>query len=278
MARVIERNTFYEVLSAAINDLMEHGFDSQARLDRWMRALAQAAGTSLISEEVLKRTLRDTLHRTFKRSTSMSALMKVHPGVGQFTLEQIKPHLRAELDRRILASASLIRLNRDASIAKTLQRFAGWATSIPAGGTEIESRQEVKKEIRRGIAGLSYEERRVTIDQSHKLVAAINEIVATDGGAIAGTWRHVKRGPPSYDSRPEHVAREGHVFLIRDSWAHQKGFVKPKYGYTDEIEAPAQLLYCSCSWEFKFALRDLPPDMLTARGKAALLEARKLTA
>lgn len=276
MLQLTRPTRFFDILTLAINDLTEHGFDSKERLDLWMRELAGAAYRSLLPESALQRTFKDVLERTFRRSTTLKHLMLVHPGISEFTLSQIKPHLRAELDRRIVASASLIKLNREASIARTLQRFAGWATSIPMGGTEIENRLEIKKHIRRGISGLPFEERRVVIDQGHKLAAAINDIVAMDGGAIAAQWHHVQRGPPSYDARPEHVARDAKIFLIRDSWAHAQGFVKPgKPGYSDEIEQPAQLPFCSCSWTFKFALRDLPADMLTARGKEALLEAKR---
>jgi hypothetical protein len=196
--------------------------------------------------------------------------------VGQFTLEQIKPHLRDELDRRILASANLIKLNRTASIERTLQRFAGWATSVPKGGSDIQNRTDIKKAVRRGIAGLPFEERRVIIDQGHKLASAISEIVAKDGGAIAGAWQHIKRGPPSYDSRPKHVARDGKIFLLRNSWARAQGLVKPdKNGYTDDIEQPGELVFCSCKYRWIYALRDLPTEMLTVKGREALLAARE---
>jgi hypothetical protein len=265
---------FNETLSAAIDDLMDHGFDSQERVDRWMALLAEAARRSLISPMALQRKLADTLGRVYKRSTTDAKLMRANPGVSAFTIQQVKPKLRAELDRRILASANLIRLNRDAAIAKTLQRFSGWASSVPKGGTDIAKRKVVKTDVKRGIAGLSFEERRVNIDQGHKLVAAINDIVAQDGGAIAAEWHHIAQGPPSYDSRPEHVARNRKVFVIRDSWAHKDGLIKSVNGYTDDIEQPAELPYCSCAYTYIFSLRDLPANMLTKRGKNWLDEAR----
>jgi hypothetical protein len=239
------RGSFYAVLSEAIDDLMEHGFDSQERLDEWLRRLNEAARAMLVPRHVLERALRDGLQRVYERTVKDGSLLKAHKGISQYTLEAIKPKLRAELDRRILASASLIKLNREASIQRTLQRFAGWSTSIPVGGTDVALRGEVKQTIRRGIAGLSFEERRVVVDQSSKLVAAINEIVATDGGAIAGRWHHVAEGPPAYAARPDHVARNNKVYLLRDSWAKQRGLVKPgPAGYTDEITAPGEEVYC----------------------------------
>lgn len=263
--------SFYEVSSAAIDDIMEHGFDSQERLEKWVTLLASSAQSALAPSGVIERLVRGQLDRTFKRE--MANLVKVHSGVSQFTLANIKSELRAELQRRILASAGLIKLNREASVARTLQRFAGWASSVPAGGTDLQKRREVKAQVKRGISGLPFEERRVVIDQGHKLSASINEIVATAGGAIAAIWHHVKRGPPSYESRPEHVkrAREAKLFLVRDSWAHKDGLVKAgAAGYTDDVVQPAVEVFCSCWWEFVYALRDLPADMLTAKGKEAM--------
>jgi hypothetical protein len=267
--------TFYEVLNFAIEDLLEHGFDSKERLDRWLSQLANSARTTLAPERTIQMAVRSMLERTFKASTTNGKLMQLHRGISEFTLQNIKPKLRAELDRRIHASADLIKLNRQASIARTLQRFAGWATSVPAGGTDVASRKETKKRIRRGIAGLPFEERRVVIDQNFKMLAAVNEIVAIDGGAIAMTWRHVKEGPPAYDARPEHVARDGKIYLLRDSWAKKRGLVKQSVGYTDEIDAPSQLPFCRCWGQYEYTLGALPQSMLTAKGKEALLEARE---
>ncbi len=266
---------FYDILTAAINDMMEHGFDSQERVDRWLKEIERAAKAALIPEYALAEMLRKRLGTVFKRTASTSKLMKRNKGVSEFTLDMVKPKLRAELDRRILASANLIKLNREASIARTLQRFSGWATSIPIGGTDVVKRKEVKQKVRRGIAGLPFEERRVVIDQSFKLIAAVNEIVATDGGAIAGRWSHVPEGPPEYDARPVHEKRNGKIFLIRNSWAHKQGLVKPlSVGFTDEVEMVGELPYCRCSYQYLYSPSELPPAMLTDKGKAKLREAR----
>lgn len=269
------RQNFYTVLTAAINDLVEHGFDSQERLDAWMERLRAAARAALVSENVMVRALTDSLTRVFGRVTAPRRIARLHPGVGEYRLEMIKPQLRAELDRRILASANLITLNRDASIARTLQRFAGWASSVPAGGSDVTKREKVKDTVRRGIAALPFEERRVIIDQGHKLAAAVDDILATDGGAIAARWHHVPERLPAYDARPQHVARDGKVYLLRESWAKKQGLVKPgRAGYSDEVTQPAEEPYCRCSWEYLYNLRDLPEAMLTVKGKATLAEVR----
>src|SRR5271155_4211858 len=109
--------TFYEALNAAIEDLLEHGFDSKERLDRWLALLARTMQNTLVPERTLQSGLRSALEREFNRVTSRRRLYEVHKGISEFTIKQIQPKLRAELDRRIFASASLIKLNRQASIS-----------------------------------------------------------------------------------------------------------------------------------------------------------------
>jgi hypothetical protein len=269
------RARFYEVISAAIADLSEHGFDSQERVERWMRELRAAAVECLVPASVLERNLRDVLERTYSRTLATGRLAKVQPGVSNFTVQMLTPKLRAELDRRILASANLIKLNREASIQRTLQRFSGWATSIPAGGSDVVKRGEEAQKVRRSIAGLPFEERRVVIDQGGKLASSLNDIIAVDGGAIVGTWRHIHPSA-GYQSRPEHLAMDGEIFVIRDNWALRKDLIKlAGHKYTDQVDAPGGPVFCSCYYEYGYSLRDLPAEMITAKGKEALLEARK---
>lgn len=237
--------SFQEVLSAAITDLIENGFDSAERVERWTRLLREAAERSLIRPESLEQQLRDGLAAVYRKMVDRDGILQFNPGVERFTLERIKPALRTELDRRIMASANLIKLNRAQAIDKTLQRFQGWATSIPAGGTDVAKRRETKENVRKSLAQLPFEERRVLIDQGHKLTSAINDIVATSGGAIAGEWRSHWR-QPGYNYREDHKDRDRRYFLIRDSWAHAAGLVKPAkgVGFTDDVTKPGEEVFC----------------------------------
>jgi hypothetical protein len=263
---------FRDVLAAAVEDLTRSGFDSNERVERWMRQLGEAARASLISVASLEQTLRDALAAKYRSMVDQAGVLQFNPGVDRFTLERIKPSLRGELDRRISASANLIRLDRDRAIARTLGRFQGWATSIPAGGgVSAESSKEVKKDISKGLASLPFVERRVLIDQGHKLVAAISDVVARDGGAIAARWRSHWR-QAGYDYREDHKDRDEGVFLVRDSWAQRAGLVrKGAPGYADEVTQPAQEPFCRCYWIWLYSLRELPADMLTAKGRQSLL-------
>jgi len=267
--------TFQEVLTAAIEDMTANGFDSMERVQRWTRELGEAAERSMISTTSLEQQMREALSAIYRRMVDQEGLLKFNPGVERYTLEKIKPALRGELDRRIMASANLIKLNRAEAINSTLRRFQGWSTSIPPGGVSAETRPQVRKTVRKSLASLPFEQRRVLIDQGHKLVSSLSEIVASDGGAIAGKWRSHWR-QPGYNYREDHKERDEKIYLVRGSWADQAGLVKPgKNGYYDDITAVGQEPFCRCYMIWIYALRDLPADMVTARGRASLVQARQ---
>lgn len=265
---------FYQTIQAAIDDIEANGFDSQQRIDRWMARIEAAVRAAMVPEATVQNLLSATLANIYKRAVERGGVLTLHPGVSRFTLQQIAPKLRGELDRRIMASANLIRLNRQQAVAKTLQRFSGWATSIPPGGSKAVDRPEVKTDLKKALKSLPYEERRVAIDQGHKLVATVHDIVALEAGAIAAEW-HSNYRQAGYDARPDHKERDGRIYLIRDSWAVKQGLVKVgPDGWSDAITQPAEEPFCRCSFRYIYSLRQLPVEMLTAKGRA-FLESRK---
>lgn len=265
--------TFYEVVTAAVNDTAERGYDP-VRVDIWMAQIAAAAQRDMVPEAKVAATLQASLGGLYRRYVDQGALLRQNPGVGRFTIEKVKPQLRAELERRIAASAQLIRLNRTAAIQKTLQRFSGWASSIPAGGSNVVDKRDTKADIKKSLKQLPFEERRVLIDQGHKFVAALSETLATSSNAIAGVW-HSHWRQENYNYRRDHKARSGKVFAVRDNWALEKGLMKVgPAGYTDDVTRPGEEPYCRCSYTWLFNLRDLPEDMVTAKCREAMAAAR----
>jgi hypothetical protein len=267
--------TFYETITAAINDILEHGFDTFERIERWLAEIRQAAVRVMMPEDKMAEVLGKTFETIYTRLVEKSGTLKVNPGVSLFTLNKIKPKLRDELDRRIMASANLIVQNREEMIAKTLQRFQGWATSIPPGGSDAQGRLKTKASVGKALKQLPFEERRVLIDQGHKLTSTINDIVAQDGGAIAAVW-HSNWRQVNYNYRKDHKERDEQIYLIRDSWAHKAGLVKPgPAGYYDEITKPGEEVFCRCSCKYLFSIGKLPGIMLTAKGAEKLAQVRK---
>lgn len=271
------QDSFYQVVSAAIKDFAANGYDSEQRLDIWLDRIRRSAALSMTPPHVMQDQLRRTLMNVYTRMVENKGALKMHPGVGRFTIDRVKPQLRGELERRIAASANLIKLNRQEAMEKTLRRFSGWATAQPIGGSEAVDKREEAKEVRKALVSLPYRERFVAIDQGQKLIATINDVIAKDGGAIAAEWHHHHQA--GYDGRPEHEARDLKVFCIPGNWALEKSLMKPgPNGYTDQIEMVGELPYCRCWYRYIYLLRGLPADMVTIRGRAVLDEGRKLTA
>jgi F0F1-type ATP synthase membrane subunit b/b' len=262
--------TFFEVLTAAINDIIEYGFDSKKRIDGWLEKIKKAAEGALLSDEQMQAEMEKALNSAFTRMVTKGGL--VNKTVSKYDIEKLKPKLRAELDRRIMASANLIKYNREKNINEVLQRFEGWATSIPTGGSKAVDRVKEKQTIKKSLTKMPFEQRRVVIDQTHKLVSNINEIVATDNGAIAARW-HSHWRQPNYNYRKDHKERDDKVYVIRNSWAHEKGYIKPVNGYTDDITSPGEEVYCRCNYVYLYNLRQVQ-DLLTKKGEAALQSAK----
>jgi hypothetical protein len=263
--------SFYQVLTAAISDFADRGYVSPTQLAYWSDQLRTAAIASMIPEAAMTAMLKQALGSIYSRMIDRERILADHPEIPRFTIERVRPELRRELDARILAAADLIKLNRQAAVEKTLQRLSGWATSLPRGGSERVRRLETKDKIRKSLASLPYEERRVAIDQSSKFLANLSDIIANAGGALAGEWRHHYSLYP----RPVHVRRAGTVFLVRNCWAQNDGLVKPgPAGYVDQIERPGELVWCRCRYRWLYNLRQLPPEMLTAKGRAQLANIR----
>lgn len=268
--------TFYEVLTAAINDIIEHGFDTEKRVEDWVKKLKDAAIKSLVPEHRVKQEMEKALNDVYARLVTNGGIVKANKSLSKFNIDKVRPKLRRELDRRIMASANLIKLNREESISNTLRRFQGWATAIPVGGSKAVDKVKEKQHIRKSLSRLPFEERRVVIDQAHKLASTINDIVAVDNGAIAAEWNSHWR-QPGYNYRKDHKERDKKIYLIRGNWASQKRLIKAKNGYTDQITQPGEEVFCRCNYKYLYNLRQLPDDMLTNKGKIAL-ESSKIQA
>lgn len=264
------KQNFYSVVTEAVSDLVDHGFDKIDRVAHWEKKLRAAAESALPSTQRMEQELRKALSTIYEKLIEKGEIARHHPGIERFTLERIKPQLRAELDRRIMASANLIKLNRKKSVDQTLARFVGWSTSIPSGGTKQANKAKVKGDIRKSLTRLPFEERRVLIDQGHKLTAAISETVATGGAAIAAKWRSHWR-QAGYDYREDHKERDQEIYLLRESWARDAGLVKPgKVGFYDQITKAGEEPFCRCYIVWIYTLGELPSDMLTVKGKSEL--------
>lgn len=268
--------TFTRTVREAVKFFLRNGYTSRQELEQWQAIIRQAAESE--TDDDYMSMVSDRLRKAYDLQVSKAGALERHKGLSRFTLNYMEPKLRSELDRRILASADLIKLNRTAAINKTVQRFSGWATSIPVqdyvgGGLSASSRSGIvanAQHIQKSAEQVDYEARRVMIDQSHKLIANIDNIIATGNNAIAAEW-HSHWRQPGYDYREDHKERDKLVYLIRGNWAQKNGYVKAgRAGYLDEITQPGEEVFCRCYVTYLYNLRSIPEDMLTQKGRKFL--------
>lgn len=269
-------NTFTRTVREAVRFFLRNGYTSRQELEQWQSIIRQAAESE--TDDDYMGMVSERLRKTYDLQVSNAGALERHKGLSRFTLNYMEPKLRSELDRRILASADLIKLNRTAAINKTVQRFSGWATSIPVqdyvgGGLSPSSRSGVNyncDHIQKSAQQVDYEARRVMIDQSHKLIANIDNIIATSNNAIAAEW-HSHWRQAGYDYREDHKERDKQVYLIRGNWAQKNGYVKAgPAGYLDAITQPGEEVFCRCYVTYLYNLRSIPEDMLTQKGRKFL--------
>lgn len=262
----LDGKTFYQVVTEAINFYLENGWKTEKTLIDWNKKLRVAATKRFPKESEVTNHLK----HIYKKLVLDGGAIKNSPidGPSQITLNKLKPTLRKELDKRIFTSTNLIKLNRKQAIEKTLQRFNGWVTSAPLDGYfDISSKKE-KQKVLKPVQELDYINRRLAIDQGHKLAANIKYSLAKQGNAVALVW-HSPWRRSGYDYREDHKERDENIYLIRDSWADEKGYLKSVNGYYDEITSVGEEVNCSCQAVYIYAPQRLPEEYLTESGKRA---------
>lgn len=265
--------TLWETITAAVRDLSEHGYDSAERVNRWVAMLHEAAKAELMSEAQLEQLLRQHLGAIYRQQVDQGGIARFHPGVARYNIEKVRPELRAELDRRMVAAHNLIKDDRVAAIERMERRFRGWATSIPNGGSDAVDKVQEKVLIRKSVTSLPFQQRRVLIDQAHKFTAALSETVAVGNDALAAVW-HSRWRQPGYQYREDHKERDLRVYAVRGSWAIVQGLMNKGAGYTDEMTRAGEEVFCRCTQQWVYNLRDLPREMLTNKGQELLARTR----
>lgn len=271
-------SNFYSVVSAAMRDFEEHGYDSPERLALWQERIRAAAETALLPRPQMVRKLREAYAAIFRNLIDKGKVVELMPGVPRFGLERVKPALHDELTKRTMASIDLITLNRQTAVAKAVQRFSGWASSIPKGGSSSVDKKKDGDNIRKSIAGLPFEERRVIVDQGHKFAAGLADVVAKGSNALGAIW-HSNWRQTNYDYREDHKERDSVFYVVRNNWALENGIMKlGGHQYTDQVTQPAEEPFCRCKFQYVFNITSLPEECLTAKGKTAIDAAKAFAA
>lgn len=265
---------FSRVVRDAIRYFLANGYRSSEEMNEWASRIRMAAYEVAGTPDDYMQMITGNLSSIYDLQVNRGRALKRHEGISRFTIDNLNDTMRSELDRRIMASADLIKINRTKAVETTISRFVGWSTSIPSADHDIQQGRNSARgtvaanasHIEKSAKQVDFEARRVMIDQGHKLIANIDNIIATNQGAIAAVWHsHWRR--PNYNYRKDHKERDLQVYLIRDNWAQKNGYAKAgAAGYLDEVTQPGEEVFCDCYVTYLYNLRSLPPEMLTQKG------------
>lgn len=243
-----------DIIKRAFIDIKANGIKADT-IAYWLRLYRQAAsGKAFIHTPAS--VIEPQLRAIFKREVTSGNIIKRHGGIAPLTLKAVQPKFRQLLEDRIKSNIQLIKLERPNSIDVSTARFSRWMLD----GLQMDvTLPEAYKSIQRPITDqLAYEHRRRAIDQGTKMLAAIDEVLAVQGGAIVAVWHS---HPPTayYQARPEHWALNKKAFVIKGGWAYQKGLLKKgDNGFMEDLPSqPAHEIYCSCYYEHLYTIAEV---------------------
>ena len=264
--------TLNQFIKQTLAHVMRDGFtpESIALFADQYRKLASAGAFGRTPRQAIE----PYLNAIFKREVTSGRLLERNKGIDTFTYERIKPQFRQLLEDRIRANIDLIVLERNTAIDISTNRFSGWLMSFDGVQQKLPQAKDlpVFKNITKPMQKQKdYEHRRRSIDQGHKMIAAINSVVAEQGGAIAAVW-HSHKKTDYYDARPEHTKRDGVVYCYKTSPATVRGLVKKgnEPWVEDLPDPPALLINCTCYFTQIYNVSELAkiaPDRLTDKAK-----------
>jgi hypothetical protein len=222
------------------------------------------AAESHLDVDRAKSRVHRSLAGAFMKAIGQGRVERRHKGqVSKLTLDTLEPKLRTELERRMFAATALLDGDKKLALERIQQRFLGVAT---AGANPGEA-QAAAKGVGKAARDARAQERMIAVDQTKKLVATLDEVIAADNGSIGGFW------DATWDierkHRPEHAARHDHFYVRRGSWADTEGMLRHPEGYMDEWDMPGVLINCRCEYRYVYDLEDCPPTALTAKGRRA---------
>lgn len=95
-------------------------------------------------------------------------------------------------------------------------------------------------------------------------------------GPIAAAWRFsVLDVECDFRMNHDHRALSGTIYLVRDSWAMEKGYLdKDSAPCIEDVVRPKQDIGCMCNLTWLYGLRDLPSHMLSTYGQKVFEQTR----
>lgn len=212
-----------------------------------------------------------------------SSYQRTHKGLAKARLTDLKPKFRKELEKRVALSFNLIK-NKDNEVKQELaSRFLNWIT---IDSKEVRGDSTSKQSLLNFLdfakeAGVAQRHSRFVIeDQTRKMLASFDDLIAKENGAIGGFWKNRKdkrvvgnpKGlyPKGNRAHNDHWNREDQFYILKNSWAYKQKLVTGNIYEDLEDGGVGVAIGCRCRLVYVYDLRDVPYEHLTKKGKEAI--------
>ena len=275
------KNRIADAINAAINCILQDGPSetSIAKLKSQIEAVLNRETTSSVIAAQAIESYHRNLYETIVQFKGFPVVSVVEVGGeehdapkrkssenfsdAEFAL--IQPILADALARSIMVAADSAESFKQSEIHQSLMMLDEWAKTIPYGGTKEKPYRATARAVRNGIKATASWGKRFFIIHRPDFAAEARHIFACHRGAIAGKWAWSR-----YPECEIHRHIDGTVYLVRGSWAMQKGLLSDDgHAFTDEVTVPGTT-GCCCSYEYLYGLRDIPSPMITNAGRTLL--------
>ena len=283
-----------QLLFEFAESLAEKGKLSTATAKQLDRLMASYRNVTEEELRTLINSLTPDLRREYKQvyyKFVNGGYKQTHPHIQAYKITDLKPDYRKAVQNSVDNSLALIKTQNAEFMAQMQARFRNWAT-IPSSEIRGDSanpermKAYLKNEVLKlpeAQKGLTAHQHFIIVDQTRKLLSAMDEITAKQGQAIGFIWHNRRDGrvvgrpggmyPEATKMHGDHWEREGKLYLIKDSWAVSRKMLIKRGGVEYDTDLsdgkPGMPIGCRCWAEYIYAIEMIPEkyrDCITEKG------------
>lgn len=226
------------------------------------------------------------LKKAYSDFYTKEGFKKTNEGISKLKLSDLRGDFKKELEKKITASFSLIKNKDNETKQKMASRFLNWLT---IDSEDVRGKTTSKQSLLNFLDFAKENDiaenhaKFILEDQTRKMIANFDSMIAEANGAIGGFWRNrgdkrvvgnpnglYPQGTPSHN---DHWERQGVFYIYKNGWAYKNGYVKGELYENLEDGGVAVAIGCRCRMENVYDLRDVPQEYLTKKGKEAIANA-----
>jgi hypothetical protein len=188
------------------------------------------------------------------------------------------PSIMERFDWCIKTYGEQASLYREDQLGRFCDLVSQLLQQTPEGGSKDNSLKRQITNIKSEVRSLAMWDELFYIYKTSSFPSEVEYIFKLENNPIACVWYYNPRDEQGdYRKTYDHRQRQGHVYAVRGNWAIEKDLMRAGPDrYIDEISRPCQEVGCMCHLRWLYALRELPQDMLTKKGKEELERVRRL--